>query len=717
MTTATSKADLPEQEPLQNLPEEEKMLNRELTWLEFNRRVLRLATDDRTPLLERVRFLAIFSSNLDEFFMKRVGGLKRQLEAGVATRSGDGLTPGEQLQAIRDLILELQAEQADCYENSIIPALTEAGIELTPYNSLTTLERERIDDWFRRNVFPLLTPLAVDPGHRFPFISNLSTSIGVLLTHPDQSEQLFARVKVPSAIPRWIPVDPDGSHYSVRMVNLPDLIRYNLDDLFPDMHIVDVMPFRVTRNAEPDREDADIDDLLETIEQELRQRRFARAIRLECWPDASPTLLHFVMDELDLKPQDVYKRLGPLDYSGLSAVADLNRPDLKYEQWNPVTTPRLVDEDADIFSIIRQGDLLVHHPYESFTTSVERFITAAARDPKVLAIKQTLYRTSPSSVFVPEMIRAAESGKQVACLVELRARFDESTNIQMAQLLEKAGVHVAYGVVGLKTHCKLALVVRQEADGLRTYAHIGTGNYNSRTARLYTDVGLLTCDPAITEDVVNLFNYLTGRSRKKEYNRLLVAPVSMRRRFNDMIDREIEIAKAGGRGRIIAKMNSMEDRQISERLYEASQAGVQIDLIVRGFCCLRPGVPGVSDNIRVISVIGRFLEHSRIFHFGAGKDDPLDGEWFINSGDWMVRNLNYRVEAAAPVLNRDLRKRLKAILDVALDDHLCAWDMQPDGTYTQRMPPKDADPASPAAIGSFEWHIRDTLTSQPSEAL
>ncbi len=692
--------------------EPQRFLNRETSWLEFNRRVLRLATDNRTPLLERVRFMAIFGSNLDEFMMKRVGGLKRMIATGTARRSPDGMTPAEQLEAIRRMALELQNEQARCYEQELVPELAKTGIELVNYTDLTERERRSIDEWFRRNVFPVLTPLAVDPGHKFPFISNLSTSIGVLLTHPDQSDHLFARVKVPSSAPRWVAVDQAASPYGVRMVNLPDLIRYNLDDLFPDMHIVDVMPFRVTRNVDLDVDDAEAEDLMETIEAELRQRKFARAIRLEVWPDPSPRILDFVVEELDLRPEDVYMRPGPMDYSKLTEVVDLNRPELKYPAWTPATLPRLADADADIFSIIRQGDLLLHHPYDSFATSVERFISAAARDPKVLAIKMTLYRTSPHSPFVPELIRAAEHGKQVACLVELRARFDELTNINMAQRLEKAGVHVAYGVVGLKTHCKMALVVRQEADGIRCYAHLGTGNYNSNTAKQYTDLGLMTCDPAITEDVVDLFNYLTGRSRKKEYNRLLVAPVTMRRRFNELIDREIEVAKAGGPARIMAKMNSLEDRQVTERLYEASQAGVKIDLIVRGFCCLRPGVPGLSENIRVVSVVGRFLEHSRIFHFSAGSPDPLEGDWFISSADWMYRNLSYRVEAATPVQSREIRRRLRAILDTALNDHRCGWDMRADGTYAQRMPPEDAEPVSPQAIGSFDWHMRETLQAQ-----
>lgn len=689
---------------------ESAALNREVAWLEFNRRVLRLATDDRTPLLERVRFLAIFASNLDEFVMKRVGGLKGQVQVGVAKRSLDGQSPMSQLEMIRRLIVEMQTEQARCYYHSILPALAEADIELTQYDKLTTEERIEIDDWYRTHVFPVLTPLAVDPGHRFPFISNLSVSIGVMLTHPDQSERLFARVKAPTGLPRWVPTRRDGTG-PTRLVSLIDIIRNNLDDLFPHMVIQEVTPFRVTRNAELDRDDADIEDLLETIEAELRERRFARVVRIETGPDPSPRIMKFIIEELDLHADDVYVRPGPLEYGDLFQIAELDRPELKYAPWTPVTPPRLADEDGDIFSAIRQGDILIHHPYESFATSVERFISAAASDPKVLAIKQTLYRTSAGSPFVNELIRAAEAGKAVACLVELRARFDESTNIQVAQRLEKAGVHVAYGIVGMKTHSKIALVVRQEADGLRCYGHIGTGNYNSRTAKLYTDLGLMTCDPAITEDLVELFNYLTGRSRKTEYNRLLVAPVAMKRQFMEMIDREIEVARSGGAGRIIAKMNALEERDIMDKLCEASNAGVQIDLIVRGFCCLRPGVPGMSENIRVVSIIGRFLEHSRIYYFGNGASDPIAGKWFINSADWMHRNLNFRVEAAAPILRRDPRVRLWNMLNAMLADHRCAWDMRSDGTYTQRQAPPDADPASATAIGTFEWCMREATAA------
>ena len=699
-------------------PDEPRFLNRETSVLEFNRRVLRLATDDRTPLLERVKFLAIFASNLDEFFMKRVGGLKRQVASSVSVRSPDGQTPQEQLQAIRRMVVELQDVAARSFEEDILPALRAEGLALVAYNDLTPEEKARVEDWYRVSVFPILTPLAVDPGHRFPFISNLSESLGVTLSAGAQDDTHFARVKIPDVQRRWVnAADPSADlapptrDAPMRLVSLEDIIRNNLDDLFPGMTIHEVMPFRVTRNADIDHDAEDADDLLETVETEMKQRRFARAVRLEVNVAPSPSILQFVVDELDLHPHDVYERRGPLEYRDLFEIASIPAPHLHDAPWKPVVPARLEDEDADIFSIIRAGDVLVHHPYESFGASVERFLRAAARDPRVLALKQTIYRTSADSPFVPDLARAAEGGKQVACLVELRARFEEMANVSRAQMLEKAGVHVAYGVMGLKTHAKISLVVRREPDapgGLRTYGHIGTGNYNSRTAEQYTDLGLLTCDPLITQDILELFNYLTGRSLKRDYNKLLVAPIAMRTKFYDLIDREIEVSQSGGQGRIIAKMNALDDQGVTDKLYEASRAGVQIDLLVRGFCCIRPGVPGMSENIRVRSIIGRFLEHSRVYHFGAGEADPVDGLWCMGSADWMHRNLDYRVEAITPIENRDARKRLWAITDAMLRDRRCAWRLNPDGSYTQLMPSPDDPPESPEAMGAFEWLMRAT---------
>jgi len=650
-----------------------------------------------------VRFLAIFSSNLDEFFMKRVGGLRRQIKAGVGAVPWEPIAPAEVLARIRAMVLEDTQLQARAYRELILPALREAGIAVLSWNELDPDEKTEAEAWYRRNVFPILTPLAVDPGHRFPFISNLSLSLGVMLRRPGESEQLFARVKVPEVPTRMYQLQ--GTR---RFVPMRQLLEHNLDDLFPGMEILKVMPFRVTRNADVERDNEDAEDLLEHIQQQLRERRFASVVRLELTPKPNPRILRFLMEELDLQADEIFESEGLLDYSILNQVADLDVPELKYSKWKSIVPPGLEGEDADIFSRIRGGDILVHHPYESFHASVERFIEQAAEDPKVLAIKQALYRTSGDSAFIPNLIRAAESGKQVAVLVELRARFDEARNILWARKLEEAGVHVAYGVVGLKTHTKIALVVRQEGNGIRSYAHVGTGNYNSKTARLYEDLGLFTCNPAITEDLVGLFNYMTGRSRQRDYQKLLVAPVAMKRAFLDLIDREIHLQTPDRPGRIIAKMNQLEDRSVTDALYRASQAGVQVDLIVRGFCCLRPGVPGLSENIRVCSVVGRFLEHSRIFWFSAGRREPLEGDFYIGSADWMYRNLNTRVEVATPIEAMPLRRRLWEILQITLQDRRQVWEMQPDGSYRQRRP-DGLDAADPLAVGTHQRLMTATV--------
>lgn len=677
-----------------------RYLNRDTSWLEFNRRVLAQADDESFPLLERVKFLAIFSSNLDEFIMKRIGLLKRYVLSGVETPSPDGRRPVQTLRDLRKMVQELQNEQARIWHERAMPALTEAGIRVLTYAELTGSERTRVDRWFRDNVFPVLTPLAVDTGHKFPFISNLSENLGVLVGPPGSRDHLFARIKVPDVLARFVVVEKSDDR--ARLLPLDELIRNNLDDLFPGMEIRAVMPFRITRNASIETRDEESENLYEHVEAELQLRRFANAVRIEVPEGYSEQILQFVLDELDLEREDVYSRSGPLEYADLFEIASLERPDLKLSPYKPIVPAALADDSADIFAIIRERDILLHHPYESFRASVERFVAAAARDPDVLAIKQTIYRTTRDSPFVASLIRAAEEGKQVACLVELRARFDEQKNLRFARQLEKHGVHVAYGVVGLKTHCKCSLVVRRESQGLRCYAHVGTGNYNPDTAQLYTDLGLLTCDPEITEDVVALFNLLTGRSQQSKYNRLLVAPTTMRRRFGKLIDREIANAKAGKPARIFAKFNSFEDIKFTEHLYKASQAGVQVELNVRGFCCLRPGVPGLSENIRVWSVVGRFLEHSRVFHFANGHEDAAQGDWYIGSGDWMYRNLNARVEAACPVEDADARRRLAALRDIIVRDHRRAWDLNSDGTYTLRTPPADAQPDTPEADGSFK---------------
>jgi polyphosphate kinase len=684
-----------------------RFLNRDIQWLEFNRRVLAQAYDPRNPLLERVRFLAIFGSNLDEFFMKRVGGLRRQIDAGVGSPPWEPLTPAEQMILIREKVLEQTALATRVFRDELVPELRKEAIELLDWSALSSTERAEVEAWYRRNIFPILTPLAVDPGHRFPFISNMSVSLGVLLRRPGESEALFARVKVP---------ETGGRLYrfgaTKRFISLQQIIAHNLDDLFPGMEIVEVLPFRVTRNAETERDNEDAEDLLEQIQQQLRERRFARVVRLEVGARPNDRIMRFLEDELGLADDDLYETDGMLDWGTLNEIADIDIPEQRWPKWTPVAPHGLEDENADIFSLVRQGDVLVHHPYESFDHSVERFIEQAAADPKVLAIKQALYRTSGDSPFIPSLIRAAESGKQVAVLVELRARFDEARNIVWARKLEDAGVHVAYGVVGYKTHTKVALVVRQEPGGIRSYAHIGTGNYNSKTARLYEDIGLFTCDAAITEDLVELFNYMTGRSRKTEYQKLLVAPVAMKRRFIELIEREASIAQRGGQGRVIIKMNQLEDRSVTDALYAASRAGVSIDLVVRGFCCIRPGVKGLSENIRVTSTIGRFLEHSRIFWFGNGQADPLDGDFYIGSADWMYRNLNTRVECAAPIQARAHRARLWEILRLHLTDRRQRWLMGTDGTYQLSDPAQIATGGTisdPAFVGTHQYLMRATL--------
>lgn len=669
-----------------------EFLNREVEWLEFNFRVLNEATDRRTPLLERVRFHGIYSSNLDEFFMKRIGGLRHQIEIG-SKRMAGGMTAEEQLLTIRKMVLSQQLKQAESFHKTLRPELKKNGIELLEWRDLTSAERSLATRYFRQNVFPVLTPLAVDPGLPFPFISSLSVSFGVTLRHPERDEKLFARIKVPRIFPQWIKLksdssgeEADSSPGTARFVSLLDVIHFNLRDLFPDMEILDVMPFRITRNAEVEREEDDAEDLLEMIAEELKQRRFGEVVRLEHGPNPDPWMLRFLTDELELTEDAVYEVKGLFDYTDLKPVLDLPLPQFKFEPWTPLVPPRLMDENADIFDLIREEDLLVHHPYESFGASVERFIRQAVEQPNVLAIKMTLYRTGDDSPFIPLLIRAAEQGKQVVVLIELKARFDEARNIHWAQQLENAGVHVVYGVVGLKTHAKTALVIRQEADGVQCYVHLGTGNYHKQTAKLYTDIGYFTAKSAYTEDVVELFHFLTGRSLKRTYHKLLVAPAEMKDGILARIRKETEFAKAGKPARIIAKCNSLEERDLVRALYEASQAGVEIELIVRGFCCLRPRVKKLSERIRVISVIGQFLEHSRILFFSGGHQNPLDGEFLIGSADLMYRNLLGRIETMSPIDSPSAKERLWELLDTLLSDRRTSWEMQSDGTYVQYQP-------------------------------
>jgi len=718
-------------------------INRDLSWLEFNGRVLAQAEDDRLPLLERVKFCAIFASNLDEFYMKRVGLAKRRLARDSGARTREGIPMTELLARIRDRVDGQQERLAAAWLDAIKPALAAEGIRIAKYADLSAAQQQSLDDWFDAEVFPVLTPLAVDPSHRFPFISNLSENFGVMLTRAlkkGDENPVFARVKIPSVVPRYVRVPPesgDGGIDSSRdhtLIPLDELLGSELDRLFPGMQIEEVAPFRLTRSAAVDPEEDEATDVLEHVEDELRRRRFADPVRLEASLHASGVVLDFVTSQLGLDEADVYRRPGPLEYTDLFEIASLPRGDLKREPWTPVVPPALqglpdhfdgqriapspaslIEGDGPsetIFDRIRADDILVHHPYESFDHSVERFIEEAAADPDVLAIKQTIYRTSPDSPFVDSLARAAEAGKNVAALVELRARFDEQRNVVFARRLEESGVHVAYGVVGLKTHCKLSLVVRREGEKIRTYAHIGTGNYHPKTAQLYTDLGLLTTRANLTSDAVRVFNTLTGHAAEQHYDRFLVAPHQMRTRFAELIDQEIAGAQAGRPARIVCKMNQLEDPQIIEKLYEASQAGVPIRCFVRGFCCLRPGVEGVSDNIQVISVVGRLLEHARVFHFASGRDDPREGTYFMGSADWMSRNLSDRLEVATPVDKPELKERLWRILDVMGRDRRNAWQMRPDGRYERLQPRGDEPPDDPAILGTFQTLMRDALASQ-----
>jgi polyphosphate kinase len=698
---------------------EVNFFGRDPSWLSFNDRVAAMAEDPQVPLFDRLRFLSISGSNLDEFFMKRVARMKRRLEAGVEFLSHDGRTVREQYDDARQHVQALQRRQADCWENLLLPELALQGIEVVKYRDLGTARRRDLDSWFQANVYPILTPLAVDRGQRFPFISNLSTNIGVLVSQPRDGAKLFARLKIPPSLPAFVPVldrkvkvSAETQRRRLRFVPLLEVIEANLRLVFPGMKIAEVLPFRITRSTGVDLEEEDESgDILESIENFVQRRRFAEPVRMEVLEGASEKIVELLCEEVDLVPRDVYERGGLLDYGDLAALLKIDAPELETPAWRPVVPPRLAQNDRDIFAVIREGDLFVHHPYESFEQSVETFIKTAAYDPNVLAIKQTMYRTTEDSPFVQSLIHAAQEGKQVACLVELRARFDEDRNLQLVRRLERHGVHVTYGVSGLKTHCKLALVVRREGDQLQSYAHIGTGNYHSVTANLYTDSGLFTCDPQITEDATHVFNFLTGRSLHHRYKKFLVAPVAMRDKFYELIDAEIAAARRGRPARIMAKMNQLEDRGIITKLYEASQAGVMVTLIIRGFCCLRPGVPGLSENIRVISVVGRFLEHSRIFHFAGGESDPVDGAWYIGSADWMRRNIDGRVEVIAPVEDREARRRLLRILEVSIRDQRNAWDLDgASGDYQRLRVSDDSDPHSPEALGTFESLCRDALT-------
>jgi len=656
----------------------QRFTNREQSRLDFGARLLDLAEDATSPLLERAKFMAIFSELLDEFYQVRVAALEDQVAAGVRTRSVDGLRPGEQLKMIRTRVEELVHRQDGIFLEQIVPALADAGVRLSDWSSLDDDDRVHLVDVFQRQIFPVLTPLAVDPGHPFPYISNLSLNLVVEVQDPSTGERRIARVKIPPVLPRFV-VMPDGE----RFVPLEQVIAAHLETLFPGMSIGEHYAFRVTRNADLALEEDEADDLLVAIEMELRRRRFGRALRLEVGADMNEELVELLATELEVGSDGVFRVAAPLDLGGLWGVYALDRPDLHIETWTPMTPTRLATaahEPTELFAILRERDVLVHHPYDSFATSVEAFIAQAAEDPAVLGIKQTLYRTGGDSPIVASLIRAAENGKQVAAIVELKARFDEEANIGWARALEEAGVHVVYGIVGLKTHSKTALVLRREEEGVRHYCHVGTGNYNSKTARIYEDIGLLTADQEIGSDVGELFNYLTGFSRHADYRQILVSPVTVRKRVMAMIEEQTE---AGPRGRIVLKLNGLTDATMIDALYRASGAGVPIDLAVRGLCRLRPGIPELSENIRVRSLVGSFLEHSRIYRFGGAPKDPSLGEGlplkiYIGSADLMGRNLDRRVEVLVPIHDPELQARLFEVLDLVFADETNTWELGPD---------------------------------------
>ena len=682
---------------------DDRFLDRELSWLAFNQRVLELAEDTDLPLLERVRYLAIFASNLDEFFMVRVAGLKRRIATGIAVTAASGLSPRQVLEAISERAHELMERHARVFAQDVQPALAAEGITIVRWDDLGDGEQDRLHKFFRRQIFPVLTPLAVDPAHPFPYISGLSLNLAVSVVNPASGKEHFARVKVPPLLPRYIAVDASGrpsapDHATaapergpMSFVPVEDVIAQHLDALFPGMEVREFHTFRVTRNEDVEVEEDDAENLLKAMEKELLRRRFGPPVRLELAEGISPRVRKLLVRELGMSEDDVYELPAPLDHTGLNLVADLDRPELQFPKFVPATHRHLAEVESatptDVFAAIRARDILLHHPYDSFSTSVQTFLEQAAADPHVLAIKQTLYRTSGDSPIVDALIDAAQAGKQVLALVEIKARFDEQNNISWARKLEQAGVHVVYGIVGLKTHCKLSLVVRQESDGLRRYSHVGTGNYHPKTARLYTDLGLLTADPDVGQDLTRLFNQLSGYAPKSRFHRLLVAPRSVRTGLLERIEREAEAARRGEPAWIKIKVNSMVDEATIDALYRASQAGVPVDINVRGICALRPGVPGLSETIRVRSILGRFLEHSRVFAFAHATPADGDGfegpEVFIGSADLMHRNLDRRVEALVRVSDPTQVTELVEYLDETMDDGTSSWHLQPDGEWVR----------------------------------
>lgn len=676
----------------EGLPPElsEVWIDRDISWLDFNERVLAEALDERTPLLERAKFLAIFTSNLDEFFMKRA----------LALRAVKSEAQRKLVHQLRDKLLPMLDRQADCFRNVILPGLASHGVFLRKWEVLTPAQKEEAALFFDSHLSPALTPLVIDPVHPFPFISNLSTSLVFRLTDPDTADTMYARVKVPTILNQWVSLESELAPGQKLLVPLYEIICGNLSKLYNGMTIDSVTVMRLTRDAEVEIDDDPDAELRELVKEQIRLRRYEPVVRLEFGPGADPDIKALLRGRFELAETELYDMTEEVDYTSLFELMSLPFPELHDTPWTPLVPHALKEEN--IFAAIQSADVLVHHPYESFDASVESFIHAAADDPQTVSIKMTAYRIGDDTPFVKSLVRAAEQGKQVACVMEIKARFDEERNLHWAAELERVGAHVTFGIKGLKTHAKTALVVRKEANGLRCYVHIGTGNYHVKTARLYADLGLMTCDPAITRDIVNLFHYLTGHAHAPDCRSILVAPSTMRPRYLALIKREIEHKLAGRPARIIAKMNQLEDLEIISALCEASRAGVPIDLIMRGFCCLRPGVPGKTENIRIRSIIGRFLEHSRVAWFANGSENPLEGEFFIGSADWMVRNLSKRIEVATPVLAEKPKQRLWELLDICLRDNRQAWTLSSDGTYTQLHPHDGDNPDGPETLGTHQ---------------
>lgn len=685
---------------------DDRFFERELSWLKFNWRVMELAQDESLPLIERASFAAIFASNLDEFFMVRVAGLKRRIDTGIAVTSSSGLSPRQLLRSLGEQAHAMQDEHAHYVVDTLLPALADERIVLLNWDQLSTSEQERLSRYYRQQVFPVLTPLGVDPAHPFPYVSGKSLNLAVIVENPTSGKSHFARVKIPDNLNRLVPVDDrtdeEGAEERYGFITMENLIIAHLESLFPGMIIKEARSFRVTRNEDIDVEEDDAENLLNAMEKELLRRRFGPPIRLEISDATSPFLSQLLADQLGVTADEVYRLPAPLDMTVLFELGGIDRPDLKYRPFVPTTNRQIAEVESsraqDIFAAIRQHDILLHHPYDSFSTSVQAFLAQAAADPKVLAIKQTLYRTSSKSPIIDALIDAAHAGKQVLALVEIKARFDEDANIAWARKLERAGVHVVYGIVGLKTHCKISLVVRQEADGLKRYCHVGTGNYNPKTARQYTDLGLLTCDPVVGQDLTRLFNQLSGYAPKSSFHRLLVAPRTIRTGLIQRIRREEDAARAGKEAWIKIKVNAIVDEKTIDALYRASQAGVKIDIVERGICALKPGVPGLSENIRVRSILGRFLEHSRIYAF-CNSDGPQIGEGpvsgpevWIGSADLMHRNLDRRVEALVRITNPDQINELISYVDLQMADSTASWHMQPDGTYIRHSRDEEGRP-------------------------